>query len=84
MKSKSETLSYHAVDYGFWNGVFDFHFGFIFLFQKQAGNISLNEKFPPDNVDKLFGAICLLYGGWRIYRGFKKNILKKDEPFHQL
>jgi hypothetical protein len=27
----------------------------------------------------MFGGICILYGSWRIYRGYKKEYFKKDE-----
>ena len=30
-----------------------------------------------DSTMKLFGAICIIYGIFRMYRGFKKNYLKE-------
>ncbi len=37
----------------------------------------------PEGLDPLFrcifGGICLLYGSWRIYRGYKKDYFKRDE-----
>ncbi len=48
----------------------------IFFFFRSSFKLDFNERFPPDAVDKIFGAICLLYGSWRIYRGVKKNYFK--------
>ncbi|HKZ65626.1 MAG TPA: hypothetical protein VJ111_04690 [Chitinophagaceae bacterium] len=48
----------------------------IFFLIRQMFNMEFNKKFPPNDMDKIFGAICLLYGGWRIYRGYKKNYFK--------
>lgn len=50
--------------------------GLFFFFRSQFGNIALNERFPPDNIDKIFGGFCILYGGWRIYRGYQKKYFK--------
>jgi hypothetical protein len=47
-----------------------------FFFFREKFNIPFNESFPPNTMDKIFGAICVLYGGWRIYRGYKKNYFK--------
>lgn len=48
----------------------------VFFFFRNKFDIPLNERFPPNELDKIFGAICLLYGGWRIYRGYKKNYFR--------
>ena len=32
--------------------------------------------FPPRPFNYIFGALCLLYGGFRIYRGLKKNYFR--------
>jgi hypothetical protein len=48
----------------------------IFFFFRNKFPIELNESFPPNEIDKIFGAICMLYGGWRIYRGYKKNYFR--------
>jgi hypothetical protein len=57
--------------------IMDFGMGFIytamggfFLLSKQFG---VNIDFPPKPFNYIFGALCLIYGGFRIYRGFKKN-----------
>lgn len=61
------------MDYGI--GLLIAGFG-VFLFFRNKFNISFNESFPPNDIDKIFGAICMLYGVWRIYRGYKKNYFK--------
>ena len=48
----------------------------IFFLTRQLFDMDFNKRFPPNSMDKVFGAICLLYGGWRIYRGYKKNYFK--------
>jgi hypothetical protein len=48
----------------------------IFFFIRDRFKIQFNESFPPNDMDKIFGVICLLYGGWRIYRGYKKNYFR--------
>ncbi|MBI3137396.1 MAG: hypothetical protein HYZ15_02295 [Sphingobacteriales bacterium] len=51
--------------------------GLFFLFRMQLGNIPMNIKFgKPDMLEKVFGSFCLLYGTWRIYRGYKKNYFR--------
>ncbi len=46
--------------------------GFFFFFREYY-DMSFNERFPPNYLDKLFGVVCVFYGGWRIYRGYKKT-----------
>lgn len=45
----------------------------IFFIVRNKFKLDFNAIFPPNEMDKVFGAICLLYGAWRIYRGYKKN-----------
>jgi len=47
-----------------------------FFLLRHLLTLDFNENFRPDNMDKIFGIVCLLYGGWRIYRGFKKNYFR--------
>lgn len=58
--------------------VMDYVMGFVFLciglffvLSKSQGWAFAGRK--PTNLDYLFGAVFLIYGGWRIYRGYKKN-----------
>jgi threonine/homoserine/homoserine lactone efflux protein len=73
-KRKQVASMKSLMDYGM--GILILLLGVFFFFRGKLGNIELNEKFPPDNIDKLFGGFCLLYGAWRIYRGYKKNYFK--------
>ncbi len=44
--------------------------GIILAFSQQLG---FALEFPPAPFSYIFGGLCLLYGGFRIYRGIKKN-----------
>ena len=35
--------------------------------------LGMEIEFPPKPFSYIFGALCLLYGGFRIYRGIKRN-----------
>ena len=48
----------------------------IFFLVRDMFKLQFNEKFPPNDMDIIFGAICILYGSWRIYRGYKKNYFR--------
>ncbi len=61
------------MDYGM--GFLWFGMGVFMMFIKYF-NTGLEARFD-DPVMKGFGAICLLYGGFRIYRGYKKNYFKE-------
>lgn len=70
-KKRKRTASMKSLlDYGM--GIIILIGGLFFLFRGKL-HISFNESFPPNSMDKIFGAICVLYGAWRIYRGYKKN-----------
>jgi hypothetical protein len=52
-------------------------FGFFFLFRSKLGAIPINETLgEPDLLEKIFGVLCLLYGSWRIYRGYQKKYFR--------
>ncbi|HEX2848623.1 MAG TPA: hypothetical protein VHN59_18910 [Chitinophagaceae bacterium] len=73
-KRKKQVSSMRSIlDYGI--GVLIAILG-LFLFFRNYFNISFNEQFPPDIWDKVFGGVCIIYGSWRIYRGYKKNYFK--------
>jgi hypothetical protein len=38
--------------------------------------LGMNIEFPTAPFNYIFGGLCLLYGGFRIYRGFKKNYFR--------
>ena len=56
-------------------GILIFLLGVFFFFRNQL-DIDFNKSFPPNNMDKIFGAICMAYGVWRMYRGYKKKYFK--------
>ena len=72
-KRKQISLMRSILDYGI--GIAIIAAG-VFLFFRDKMKLDFNDKFPPNNTDKLIGVICVLYGGWRIYRGYKKNYFK--------
>jgi hypothetical protein len=45
---------------------------FFFLYDKLG--IDLGRK--PSGLDKIIGILFVVYGAWRIYRGYKKNYFK--------
>jgi hypothetical protein len=69
-KRKQVSLMRSVLDYGM--GILILLLGAFFFFRNKM-DIAFNEKFPPNEIDKIFGVICLIYGVWRIYRGYKKN-----------
>ncbi len=63
-------------DYGM--GVLILLLGLIFIFRIYLGpehpvNIKMGK---PDSLEKIFGGLSILYGIWRIYRGYKKNYFR--------
>ncbi|HWR32983.1 MAG TPA: hypothetical protein VN451_05640 [Chitinophagaceae bacterium] len=72
-KRKQVNMMRSVLDYGM--GLLILALG-VFIFFRNKFEIPFNEKFPPNNIDKIFGAVCMLYGCWRIYRGYKKNYFK--------
>jgi hypothetical protein len=72
-KRKRVSLMKSVLDYGM--GVIIILAGIFFLFRGKF-HLQFNEKFPPNDIDYVFGSMCLLYGAWRVYRGYKKNYFK--------
>lgn len=63
------------MDYGM--GVLIVLAGLFFLFRMYLGDFPLNERLgKPDLLEKIFGGMCVVYGLWRIYRGYRKNYFK--------
>jgi len=56
-------------------GILIFLLGVFFFFRNKF-DIAFNKSFPPDDIDKILGAICMAYGAWRMYRGYKKKYFK--------
>jgi hypothetical protein len=66
-RTKGYILMRAIMDYGM--GVLIFFLGVFFVFSKKLG-----YDFNVDNFYRYFFAgLCMLYGGWRAYRGYKKN-----------
>lgn len=72
-KRKQISLMKSLLDYGM--GLLILLAGLFFFFRNKF-HLSFNERFPPNDIDKIFGVIAILYGCWRIYRGYKKNYFK--------
>ena len=72
-KRKQLSAMRSLMDYGM--GILILLLGLFFLFRNRI-SIPFNEKFPPNEIDKMFGGICIAYGVWRIYRGYRKNYFK--------
>ena len=71
-KKKQISQMKSIMDYGM--GILMILVGLFFLFH-QALNINIGDS-SSSLLEKFFGAMCLLYGTWRIYRGYKKNYFK--------
>lgn len=72
-KDKSYMRMRSIMDYGMgimWSGM-----GLFLIFIKRFST-GLELRYDPGTL-QAFGAICLLYGLFRIYRGYKKNYLKE-------
>jgi hypothetical protein len=44
--------------------------GALILF---AGEINFHNEFVDSTIGKIFAGLVILYGGWRVYRGIKKD-----------
>ena len=72
-KRQQISLRRSLSDYGM--GLIILLLGLFFFFRNRM-DIPFNEKFPPNEIDKMFGGICMAYGIWRIYRGYQKKYFK--------
>jgi hypothetical protein len=72
-KRKRVSLMRSVLDYGM--GIMIVIAGIFFLFRTKIPT-KLNDRFPPNEIDIVFGSMCILYGSWRIYRGYKKNYFR--------
>jgi hypothetical protein len=66
-RAKGYMLMRSIMDYGM--GVLIFMCGVFFVFSEKLGFAFNVDPF----FRYLFAGLCLLYGGFRIYRGYKKN-----------
>ena len=66
-RRKQYSLMRSILDYGM--GALILLFGFFFLFSDKLG-----FNFEMEPIFKYFFAfLCIVYGAWRIYRGYQKN-----------
>jgi hypothetical protein len=66
-KEKNYTLMRSVLDYGM--GVIILAFGLFFLVASKWGiDFNIEPVFR-----NLFGGMCIVYGAWRIYRGYQKK-----------
>jgi threonine/homoserine/homoserine lactone efflux protein len=71
-KRKQVSQMRSIMDYGM--GILMILVGLFFLFHQKL-NINIGDN-SSSLLEKFFGGMCLLYGGWRIYRGYKKNYFR--------
>lgn len=74
-KRKRQERMLSIMDYTM--GVVMLAIGVFFLFLRDKHGLILNDYMKSPNwLDKVLGGMCLIYGSWRIYRGWKKNYFK--------
>ena len=60
--------------------IMDLGMGFFYIlvaaFLLLADKFGITLTFPPKPFSYFFAAICVLYGGFRIYRGIQKNYFR--------
>ncbi|WP_121352172.1 hypothetical protein [Flavisolibacter nicotianae] len=66
---KQRTRMRSVVDYTM--GTVFLLLGVYFLIYEKLGWKLLNRE--PSSIDYLIGLLFVVYGGWRIYRGYKKD-----------
>lgn len=61
--------------------IMDFGMGFLYVavaaFLTFSDKLGFNLAFPPKPFSYIFAGLCLLYGGFRIYRGTQKNYFRE-------
>lgn len=75
-KKRKQIASMKSVmDYGM--GGLILCMGLFFLFRTYLGAIPLNDRLgTPDTMEKIFGGFSVVYGVWRMYRGYQKKYFK--------
>ena len=69
-RTKGYILMRAILDYGM--GIMIFGFGIFFLVAPKLGIGFQIEGF----FRYFFSGLCLVYGAWRVYRGYKKNYFR--------
>jgi threonine/homoserine/homoserine lactone efflux protein len=74
-KQKRQERMLSILDYTM--GIVMLAIGVFFLFLRDKPGFILNDYLKnPNWLDKVLGASCLLYGSWRIYRGWRKKYFR--------
>ena len=71
-KRKQVTSMRSIMDYGM--GILMILVGLFFIFHEKL-KLAFAD-FASSSFDKIFGAMCVIYGIWRIYRGYQKNYFR--------
>jgi len=71
-KRKQVSMMKSIMDYGM--GILIILAGLFFLFHNKV-NMPIGDG-SSSSFEKFFGGLCLLYGCWRLYRGYKKNYFR--------
>jgi hypothetical protein len=69
-RTKGYILMRAIMDYGM--GIVIFCLGIFFLLAPSLGVVFELENF----YRYFFSGLCLVYGAWRVYRGYKKNYFR--------
>ena len=73
-KRKQISMMKSVLDYGM--GLVFIIIGLFFFFRNRI-HTSINDYLrPPDALDKILAVIFLIYGSWRIYRGYQKKYFR--------
>ena len=73
-KTKRYAMMRSISDYGM--GLLYIAIGVIILFARQ---FKFSSDFVMSIPAKIFAVAAIVYGIWRMYRGYKKNYFRKDE-----
>ena len=71
-RRKQITLRRAIMDFSM--GIIFFLLGLFLLLYRSLGIQFGNNRSAA--IDLIFGTMCVLYGAWRIYRGYKKDYFK--------
>ena len=75
-RRKQVSFMRSLLDYGI--GLMIVCLGVFFIFRDKLGMDLPIRRFQSP-WEQIFGIMCVAYGAWRIYRGYKKNYFRDDE-----
>lgn len=73
-KTRRYAMMRSISDYGM--GILYIAIGVIIFFARQ---FKFNNDFVMSIPAKIFAVVAIIYGVWRMYRGYKKNYFRNDE-----